>query len=393
MKLDVWGVEASPFLLKVEALLRYRGLGFRRLPQGGGRWENMATHLRLSRARRRNRVQRYPAMDPLDEYPAVPYLIVDGAGFQFDSSAIAHWLDRHCPPAVPHFFPEDPALAFVAALIDEAFDEYGLYMVHHQRWVCSAVDNVMGETTAREMSPLLPRPFLRRMRVDLPRRQTRRLPYLFSIAPQGYTADVEPQRVPPSKPGFPATHALLEQSWHSYLDAMEHLLAEQPFLLGQRFTVADASAYGQLSMNLIDPTTAANIERRAPRTYRWLIDIRDGGHRESTGELALSPALQPLLDIIMKTFVPLMVQNDRAYKDFLAAGETVFNETAFDRVVSLYSGELLGHPFRSVAKTFQVRVWRELCEQWRRLDGASREALAEILPDAGQLDAADPPRV
>jgi glutathione S-transferase len=385
MKLDVWGVEASPFLLKVEALLNYRGAEFRRLPRDGGRLENILTALRLARARRRQAVLRYPAMDPLDEYPSVPYLIVDGREFHYDSSAIAHWLDDAQPSVVPPFYPQDPLTGFVARLIDEAFDEYGLYMVHHQRWVCSALDNVMGEVTGREMARLLPPPFSSRLRVDLPRRQVRRCPYLLSVAPPGYRADVEPLRVPPARPGFPPTHDLLEESWQRYVDAMEQLLAVQPYLLGGRFTAADASAYGELSMNLIDPTTASRLQQLAPLTYRWLLAIRDGRHRGSSGALTLSPALRPLLAIVMQTFAPLMAQNERAYLRARAAGETLFNEAAFNRGRALYDGELLGRPFRSVAKTFQVRVWRELCRQWRELDPAARGALETILPDAHLL--------
>ena len=385
MQLDVWGVEASPYLLKVEALLNYRGVDFRRLPRDGSRWENIVASLRLSRARRRHTVQRYPAMDPLDEYPSVPYLIVNSGEFQYDSSAIAQWLDDRCPAAAPPFYPRDPLTGFIARLIDEAFDEYGLYMVHHQRWVCSARDNIMGEVTGRELARLLPPPFASRVRVDLPRRQVRRCPYLFSVAPPGYRVDVEPLRVPPSRPGFPPTHALLEETWQCYVAAMEQLLAVQPYLLGEQFSVADASAYGQLSMNLIDPTTTASLRQLAPRTYGWLLAIRDGKHRGSVGALGLSPALQPLLAIIMQTFAPLMAQNERAYQRACDAGETLFNEAAFNRDRALYDGELLGHPFRSVVKTFQVRVWRELCRHWRELDPAIRSELQSILPDAHWL--------
>jgi hypothetical protein len=260
-------------------------------------------------------------------------------------------------------------------------------MVHHQRWVCSAVDTTMGEVTANEMSRLLPPPFSSLVRHRLPRRQVRRCPYLFSVAPAGYRAAVEPGRVPPSRPGFPPTQALLEESWQGYLAAMESVLLTQPYLLGERFTVADASAYGQLSMNLIDPSSATKLQQRAPRTYRWLLDIRDGQHRGSSGELVLSQSLQPLLDMIMKTFPPLMVQNERAYRRAVAAGENLFNEAAFDRGRALYNGDLLGHPFRAVVKTFQVSVWRDLCEQWRLLAVADRRRLANILPNAKLLGA------
>ena len=379
IKLDIWGVEASPYLLKIEALLNCNGIPFRRLPRDGGRWENALTAMRLHRARRQRKVQRYPSMDTLDEYPEVPYLIVNGTTFHYDSSAVAHWLDEQYPGATG-FFPNDPVPAFVATLIDEAFDEYGLYMVHHQRWVCSARDTPMGEVTAAEFSRLLFPPFTGRMRRDMPRRQVRRCPYLFSVAPEGYEADVEPSRVPPSRPGFPETHTLLVHSWHAFLAAMESVLSAQPYLLGDRFTVADASAYGQLSMNLIDPTSVADLQQRAPLTYRWLLDIRDGKIRGS-GEVKLTPALQPLLDIIMQTFAPLMVQNETAYQRELDSGQALFNEAAFDRNMALYDGELLGHPFRSVVKSFQVRVWRDLCRQWRQLSPGEKEVLRGILPD------------
>jgi len=387
MRLTLWGLEASPFLLKLEALLNSRGLPFRRLPRDGGRLENMLMAWRLARARRRGLVRRYPRMDPLDEYPEVPYLIADGRDIQYDSSAAARWLDAESAAANPPFFPADPALGFVASLIDEAFDEYGLYMVHHQRWVCSAADTAMGEVTAGELARLLPPPLASRVRVRVPRRQTRRCPYLFSVAPQGYTAPVEPLRVPPSRPGFPATHRLLERSWRRYLDAVEQLLARRPYLLGEGFTVADASAYGQLSMNLIDPTTAAELQRLAPRTYRWLLRIRDGGHRDDRGELGLDTALRPLLDIIMDTFAPLMAQNAAAYQRALEEGQSVFNEAAFDRGLALYDGELLGQPFRSVVKTFQVRVWRDLCRQWQALAVSEQAALAKLLPHTHYFDA------
>ena len=55
-------------------------------------------------------------------------------------------------------------------------------------------------------------------------------------------------------------------------------------------------------------------------------------------------------------------------------------EAAFGRDQSLYHGQLLGYPFRSVVKTFQVRVWRELKRQWQALDEARREQLAVLFP-------------
>ena len=57
----------------------------------------------------------------------------------------AAWLDTQ--PSMPNrqatpFLPEgDTALRFAVRLVDEALDEVGLYLVHHNRWVVSAADN------------------------------------------------------------------------------------------------------------------------------------------------------------------------------------------------------------------------------------------------------------
>jgi len=382
-----WGLEASPFLLKLEAMLRYHEVPFRRLPAGGGWLENLRTASRLERAKRAGRVLRHPQMDPeLDEYPAVPFFSEDGVTFRYDSSALGRWLDERAGKARPPLFPDEPRLGFVARLLDEAFDEFGLYMVHHMRWVGAATDTTMGERTAAELAKLVTPLLAPIVRKRIPRRQVRRCPYLFSVAPEGYTAAVEPARVPPSRPGFPPTHALLHEAWCAHLDAMETILAVQPFVLGERFTIADASAYGQLGMNLIDPSAARELRERAPRTHRWLEGIRDGAHVARRGETFLSDALRPLLAIVMATFAPLMVQNERAWREATARGETLFNEAAFDRGRALYDGELLGHPFRAVVKTFQVRVWNELCAAWRGLAEADCAALRAVLPHGELLD-------
>lgn len=386
-----WGLEASPFLLKLEAMLRFAEVPFRRLPAQGGWLENLRIGGRLERAKRSGRVLRHPEMDrALDEYPAVPFFSEDGVTFQYDSTSLGHWLDERPRRTHPELFPTEARLNFVARLVDEAFDEFGLYMVHHMRWVGSATDTTMGERTAEELSRLAPLP-LRALtagviRTRIPRRQVRRCPYLFSVAPHAYVAAVEPLRLPPSRPGFPATHELLHEAWVAYLAAMESLLAAQPFILGERFTIADASAYGQLGMNLIDPSAARELRERAPRLFRWLEGIRDGAHAGSRGALFLSDALRPLLAIVQQTFTPLMVQNERAWRSATARGETLFNEAAFDRGRALYDGELLGRPFRAVVKTFQVRVWHEVRDAWRALCDEDRAALRELLQSSELFD-------
>lgn len=383
----LWGFTASPYQLKMQSLLDYAGLSWVRWPEQAGRLEALGFALRLARAKRRGTVRRYPAMAKgMDEYPAVPFYSLDGREIFYDSTALACHLDSDPACDHPPLVPREPHLAFLCRLLDEAFDEFGLYMVHHMRWVGSARSTPMGDMTAREMRPLLPPGMQRRVARRLYRRQVARCPYLFSVAPPGFDAGVPADRTPPSRSGFPATHRLLEQAWRTYLDAVEQLLSARPFLLGERFTLADASAYGQLGMNLVDPEAREMLRERAPGTYRWLCAIRDGEHAGSEGDLAPGPALRPLVGIIGQTFVPLMVQNARAWERAVAAGETVFNEAAFRAGRALYDGELLGHPFRAVARTFQVRVWQALIAAWGALDDGDRRLLEPCMASSVRDD-------
>jgi len=386
----LWGSELSPFALKVEALLRFSGVQFRWLPASGSFFEAQ----RFDRRRRRLVAGRlpltWPKMTELDEFPLVPFLFGPGGEILYDSSAIALWLDAHGPHAnesAAALLPsDDPALRFALRLIDEALDEVGLYLVHHNRWVVSAYDNDAGARLAREMRPRLG-PVSPLVGHFFPARQVRRLPYLFSVAPPDETRfDDLPMRLrPPTRPGFPPTHDLLDQAFSELLAALEPVLSQRPYLFGTRFTLADASVYGQLGMNRTDPSARALIAQQAPATQEWIDRIAHGVFN-SNADLSIDATIAPLLSWICRIFVPLMQQNHDAWERHRAAGETRFNETAFNAGRALYDGTLLGHPFRSVAKTFQVRVWRDLRREWDGLDASHRARLEALLPRAHGLN-------
>jgi glutathione S-transferase len=377
-QITFWGVTASPFQLKVQALADAAGLAWERAPEQVSLPRALRMAWRLRQARRAGRIERIPGREAgLDEYPAVPFYTLDDQRFYYDSTGLAYHLQKKIPEA-RGFLPEDPSQHFVCSLIDEAFDEFGLYMVHHNRWIVSAKTNTMGEFTSREMRRLFPFGLHHQLARQRPKRQVRRCPYLFSVAPAGFDAGVSHKLTPPAREGFPPTHNILDSAWRRYLAAMEGILLEQPYLLGERFTLADASAYGQLSMNLVDGRAAELLEELAPRTHAWLCMIRDGGHKDGKGQPVLNARLGALLDIIAETFMPLMRQNAAAYQSCLDQGQTLFNEAAFDRGEALYDGELLGQPFRTVAKSFQVPVWRDLCQSWAALEDGHREQLRSL---------------
>ena len=389
----LWGSELSPFALKVEALLRFGSVPFRWLPAGG----SFAAAVRGEWRRRRLIAGRlpltYPRLTPLDEFPQVPYLFGPSGENLYDSSAIGRWLAEEAPfrtPRTAALLPrDDAALRFAVRLVDEALDEVGLYLVHHNRWVIAARDNDAGLRLAREFRPLLG-PMAAALARSFPARQVRRLHYLFSVAPPGATTwnDLPVRLRPPARAGFPPTHALLEQAFAELLAAVEPVLARRPYLFGDRFTLADASLYGQLCMNRKDPSAWALARRSAPATAAWIdrVVVGDFAAHRDDGALGLDAALAPLLAWGGRVFVPLMQQNAAAFERHRRAGETVFNEAAFNAGRALYDGELLGHPFRGVVKTFQVRVWQDLRREWDALDGVARGRLAAVLPAPDGFD-------
>ncbi len=382
MRAVLWGSELSPYFLKTEALCRYRRLPVLRRPDGGGLFENIGLALRLKCAQVTRTVHRWPAIDPLDEYPLVPYLLTEDGGVHVDSSAIAGWLDQQAEQGGEPLIPTDPLLGFVCRLIDEALDEVGLYLAHHHRWVYSRNDNVAGARLAEEFRSLLPRSIRPLIATRFARRQTRRLPYLFSVAaadaPQPLPLDGLPHC--PARTGFPATHTLLRQAWDELIDALKHALSKRAYLLGDRFTLADAAVYGQLAMNLSDPSASRHLRMRAPELGAWLDAIAAGRHVGSTGSVGLHADLAPLLEWVQSCFVPLMQANAAAYQRYRDQGQRRWNEGAFDRGEALFDLVWRDAPVRTVVKTFQVRVWRDLCAQAAALSDADLAGIPGIVP-------------
>lgn len=384
---DIWTSELSPFSIKTQTCLEFSGYSYRRLPREGGRLESLWLMRRIRRAKKRKAIVRYPSMSPLDEYPLVPILIGPGRKMQFDSSAISRWLDAQSTTRA-RLWPDEPGLGFLAQLIDDAFDEFFLYILHHQRWSVSARTTDAGERLYEEFGHLPFTPAREEFARSFARRQVRRLPYMLSVAPDGYGEDLPAHLMPPRRPGWPDTHTLQMTAWHRYLDALDQVLRRRPWLLGERFCIADASVYGSFGAILYDKTSASDLAEKAPALYAWAKAMQSGSPLPTTGDFCAGDEISALLHVICDTFVSLMRQNEAAYQARVDRGTTDFNEQAMRSGQSSYSGRILGHQFRMVVKTFQVRVWRDLVATWCDLANRERLMLTERFPCLACFDEA-----
>lgn len=379
----------SPYGLKVDALLRQAGLSFKWLPEQGTAIDGIRAMRRISAVKSGRAELTWPPADPLREFPLVPFLLGPDGENLYDSSAIGEWLQRRNPQL--HLLPPaDTAAGFLVRLVDEALDEFGLYMVHHNRWVNAAADNAAGKRLAAEFKPLLG-PLTPLYRFSFPPRQVRRLPYLFSVADETAQFQHLPRRLrPPRRAGFPPTHALLDQAFAELLEALEPVIAQRPYLFGEAMSLADASVFGQIGMNYTDRGAWRMVVDRAPHTAQWIErHYLRAPDRGAAGQPVVNDDLKPILAWCCRYFVPLMQQNERAYRRYIAEGETLFNEAAFDRDRALYDGALASQPFRAVVKTFQVKVWRDLLAQWHQLDDSARRQVHALLPPGTRLEQDD----
>lgn len=382
----LWSSKLSPFGIKVDAMLRQAEIPFKWAPEDCDFFSAIKAVRRILMLKKGRLPLTWPPENSLQEFPAVPYLLGPSGENLFDSSAIAQWLVKE-NPELPLLPPTTSAEGFVVQLIDEALDEFGLYMVHHNRWVNAAADNNAGERLATEMSSLFGPPSYV-LRKFFPIRQTRRLPYLFSVAePQTDYSHLPRKLRPPCPEGFPPTHQLLDQAFSELLAAVEGIYSSRAYLLGDQLTLADASILGQLGMNKTDPSAWSMILEQAPATARWIDNhYLTRVDSPSTGYTTLFDDLRPLLHWCCRYFVPLMQQNYSAYQHYRKAGERLFNEAAFDRQRSLYQGQIAGKKFKSVVKTFQVLSWTTVHQQWQLLPTSEKDKLTPLLPDQHGLE-------
>ena len=361
----IYGSSLSPFSLKVKALLRHAGLPFTFLPGDGPRRLALSTQALQQAVVRGVRAPTFPPLGHLRELPLVPYVFTPADEILWDSTSIGFWLEEH-PGRLPEparLLPSDPNTRLACELLDELFDELGLYVLHHVRWVQSGATTRALEVLAQEFAPVMTLPVARVAAQRFGRRQVRRLPYLFSVAPPGHWTSGVPRALqPPARPGFPPTHALLDELFDALLDASEAALRSTPYLFGGRFSLADASLYGMMaSIRMLDPAGAARILERAPVLDAWLQRLEHGSPGEDRAFLGLHRGISPLMDLVVTGLLPLLQQNADAWMDATGRGEARRHaERAFDRGRALYDGELRGHAFRSVAKGFQVDVWQRL---------------------------------
>ncbi|MEY4010619.1 MAG: hypothetical protein RLZZ93_1311, partial [Actinomycetota bacterium] len=226
--LKLRGVHGSPYSLKMRAVLRYRHIPFRWVPQGS-KW------------------------DDLPPFPLIPVIAFPDAegkqtDAQMDSSPLIMRLEEM--QADRSIVPVDPVVAFVDYLLEDFADEWVTKAMYHYRWYYDeAIDK------ARRLLPL-------DSNQQIPARDWGRFQKYISerqIGRRALVGSTEQNRAP------------IEESYLRILGLMEAHLETSPFLLGDRPGRGDFALYGQMTQLLrFDPVSARIGIATSPRMVHWV---------------------------------------------------------------------------------------------------------------------------
>jgi glutathione S-transferase len=319
---QLYGSPASPYSLKIRALLRYRRIPF------------VWSHEQAQVQRALTQVS----------VPVVPVL-VDSQGKAYnDSTPIALALEQaHAERGV---LPEDPALAFLSCLIEDFADEWGTKIMFWYRWAYPQDQALLGLWLAADMHPASG-PEMLGLRADFYRtRQTSRMDIV------GCT----PQNAP-----------VIEASYKALLHCLEPLLQAQRYLFGSRPSLADFALYGQLSQLASDPTPQALLRESAPYTARWLVHLEDASGVEGSWlartDVMASAPFNTLLALIGSLYLPFLSANAQALR---AQAEQV-------------QLSLLGNPYTQAPFKYQAKCLEALRTRWQALNSSDQNWLGPAL--------------
>ncbi len=322
------GAPGSPYTRKMLALLRYRRLPYRYLVVGSPELAAM----------------------PVPKVELLPtFYWADAAGTMqahTDSTPLLRNFDAAFPERQAR--PANPVLALLDSLLEDYADEWLTKAMFHFRWHYQADIDRAGDILPRWRSITTSDARAAELTQLFSRRQIDRLWVVGSNE---------------------NTWALIEDSYHRLLLAMEDHFRQHPFLLGERPGASDFAFFGQLTqLTHFDPTPMAVALDKAPRVFAWVDLVEDLCGEEPQADDWLDPARLPdtllaLLREVSRTYVPVMLANARA----LAAGHKEVH-----CVVD-------GVPWRQQAFPYQGKCVRWLREERDALSPGERDAVDRIL--------------
>lgn len=325
----VSGAPGSPYTRKMLAVLRYRRIPHYTVTRGAP--EDAAT--------------------PEPKVPIIPVLVFPGESeARVDSTPLIAALEEAWPQR--RVVPEDPATAFLDALIEDFGDEWLTKAMFHYRWYYQADIDRAAAVLPRWRGTTLPEETLAEMGKQFAERQIGRL---WVVGSNDVTAPI------------------IEASYERTLGILDRCLTGRRFLLGARPGAGDFGVFGQLTqLCLFDPTPSAVAERVAPRIVAWtqLVDDLSGVEVDDDG--FDTPEAMP--DAVRELFGEI----GRVYAPFLLANAAALESGAEQVACEIDGAQWVQQPF-----PYQGKCLALLRQGFARLDTGDRAWVMGVLDGTG----------
>lgn len=321
--MQVYGSKISYYTGKLEAYLRFRSIPYEILRLAGNEKKLIAGS--------------GASQMPVAQLP-------DGRWIS-DSTPMLAWLESQ--QHEPAIYPADPAMRFIALLVEDYADEWLWRPAMHYRWSYRPDRRYASEALYNEqVAGYLPIPaFLGR--ALLVRRQRGGF-----VRGDGVTSQ---------------TRFHVDRTYLTALDRLQTILETRPFVLGNSPTIADFGMMGPMFRHFgQDPTPAEIMRERAPAVFEWVARMWNSKASGGAGDTveAVDGPLERLLIEICETHLAQLRQNAAAF----AAGLAHYDQTIQD---CHYSG----------LPTSRYRVWclEVLRREWAALGTGAQKALLPFL--------------
>lgn len=325
-------MDISYFSGKLEAYLQYKGIPFEKVE---------AHHKVLFDIFKKTGTMKVPAIKT-----------ADGLWLK-DSTPMIRWFEEQYPakPVVP----ADPALAFVASLIEDYGDEWLWRPAMWWRWVPKGSRRLLGYRIATEVLSSLPIP-------------------TFIAAP--YFAWRQKKTWLDWDGMTTANSNQIRDMYTEQLAALESIFSRQKFLLGAQPSVADYGYFASMFRHFgNDPESSVVMRQQAPAVYEWLACMWNGKGNDSsqaqTWNWPEGQGWEYILGDICGRYLPYLHQNAMAFD----AGKKRFD----------FSAGGLDLP-QTVTTHYRVWCREELQREYKRLSDADRQRVNEYFAPYGGVE-------
>ena len=329
--LRIRGVHGSPYSMKMRAVLRYRQIPFKWVPQGS-KWDDLP---------------------PFPLIPAIAFPDATGAytDTMIDSSPLIMRLEGMYSER--SLVPTDAVVAFIDYLLEDYADEWVTKQMYHYRWYYSDAIDKAGKLLPLDSDQHMPTETLSRFSDYITERQIGRRALV------GSTEENKPA---------------IEESFYRLLDMMQAHLEVAPFLLGDRPGRGDLALYGQMTELLRwDPESVRIGIERAPRMVHWVERADDLSWWDVEGDNGWVTR-----DTIHPTTLALLPEIGLTYAPFLLA-----NEAAMEAGAETFSCVIDGHPYSQGTFVYQRKCLKWIREEYAKLTTDDRRAVDALLAGTG----------